>query len=266
MMKLNQGNYYSTEANQHYLSASSYKEAIKCEACYKAQLMGKYENPETRALLLGSLVDELLTGNKKSIESFFNVNRDNLYTKKGEPYADVQRALNAVDRVKSQPLMMEYLSGRHQVIMTGKIDGVDWRIKMDSYKGGKFIADLKYLRDLGTGNPFKNPVKEWGYDTSMAIYQEIVFQTTGKRLPVYLVIVTKEEIPRCEVCEIKQWNLDEALEDVRKNQPRVVAVRDGLVVPENCKVCDFCAATMQISAPIDSDLLGMSTKQIKTLY
>ncbi len=265
-MKINQSNYYSLEANKHYLSASSYKEAIKCEACYKAQLMGTYEKPETRALLLGSLVDELLTGNKKSIEVFYANNHDNLYTKKGEPYADVQKALNAVDRVKSQPLMMEYLSGRHQVIMTGKIDGVDWRIKMDSYKGGKFIADLKYLKDLGTGNPFKNPVKEWGYDTSMAIYQEIVFQRTGKRLPIYLVIVTKEEVPRCEVCEIKQWNLDEALEDVRKNQPRVVAVRDGLVIPENCKVCDYCAATMKISAPIDSDLLGMSTKQIKTLY
>ena len=159
--------------------------------------------------------------------------------------------------------MMKYLSGQTQKIMTGTIGGIPWKIKMDSYKPGEFIADLKYLKDFRSPNLFENAIKYWGYDTQMAVYQEIVYQNTGLRLPTYLVIVTKESVPRVAVCEVKQWNLDETLEEVKKRLPRIIEVKSGSVEPERCNVCDYCAETTILTEPIDSDLLGLSAKQIK---
>lgn len=263
MMKLNEKNYYGQKANQSFMSVSQYKQFVKCEACAMAELNGEYEREKSSALFLGSFVDEMLTGSKKSREKFIEENHSDLFTKNGEPYANVAKAMEAVERVKKQPLMMKYLSGQTQKIMTGDIGGIQWKIKMDSYKPGEFIADLKYLKDLRSPNLFENAIKYWGYDTQMAVYQEIVYQNTGERLPTYLVIVTKETVPRVAVCEVKQWNLDEALEDCKKHLPRIIAVKNGEMVPENCGVCDYCAETTVLTEPIDSDLLGLSTKQIK---
>ena len=265
MMKLTEKNYYGKQSNQEFMSVSQFKQFVKCEACAMAELNDEYKRPETSALLLGSLVDEMLTGTKKSREKFIEENYSDLYKKNGDPYADVAKAMAAVETVRKQPLMMKYLGGEHQTIMTGEIGGIPWKIKMDSYKSGEFIADLKYLKDLRSPNLFESAIKYWGYDTQMAVYQEIVYQNTGLRLPTFLVIVTKETVPRVAVAEIKQWNLDTALEDCKKNLPRIIAVKNGEMEPEHCGVCDYCAETTILTEPIDSDLLGLSTKQIKSI-
>ena len=254
-MRLTSKNYFSEKASKEYMSASQFKSFTKCEARALAELNGETDETESQALFLGSLVDELLTGTKKSQEKFIADNYSKLYKKNGEPYADVAKAFNAVEEVKRQPLMMKYLSGKKQKIMTGTIGGVDFKIKMDSYKPHEFIADLKYLASLKSPNLFDNVVKYWGYDISMAIYQEIVFQNTGERLPIFLVIITKEAVPRKTVCEIKQWNLDEALELVKRKLPRIMAVKNGEVEPERCNCCNYCAATEILNEVIDSDML-----------
>lgn len=257
-MKLTENNYFSPEMSKRYMSASQFKSFMKCEAAALAELNGECEAADSQALFLGSLVDEMLTGTKKSQEKFIEENRTRLFKKNGEPYADVAKALNAVEVVKKQPLMMKYLSGTHQKIMTGTIAGVEFKIKMDSYKPHEFIADLKYLASLKSPNLFDNVVKYWGYDISMAIYQEIVYQNTGDKLPIYLVIVTKDAVPRKTVCEIKQWNLDDALEIVKKQLPRIIAVKNGEVAPDRCESCDYCATTEILTEIIDSDMLGIS--------
>ena len=254
-MRLTSKNYFSQKMNDKYMSATQLKDFMKCEASALAELSGEYEKEDSQALFLGSLVDELLTGTKKSQEKFMEENHSKLYKKNGDPYADVAKAFNAVEEVKKQPLMMKHLSGRKQKIMTGVIEGVEFKIKMDSYKPHEFIADLKYLSSLKSPNLFDNVVKYWGYDISMAIYQEIVYQNTGERLPVFLVIITKETVPRKVVCEIKQWNLDEALEKVKKRLPRIMAVKNGEVEPERCNECTYCAATEILTEIIDSDML-----------
>ena len=254
-MRITSKNYFSKEADKQYMSASQFKSFMKCEASAMAELEGDSDGEESQALFLGSLVDELLTGTKKTQEAFMEENHNKLYKKNGEPYADVTKAFNAVEEVKKQPLMMKYLTGRKQRIMTGTIAGVEFKIKMDCYKPGHFISDLKYLASLKSPNLYDNVVKYWGYDISMAIYQEVVYQNTGDRLPVYLVIVTKEATPRKCVCEIKQWNLDDALEVVKKNLPRIMAVKRGEVDAVRCGDCDYCAATQILTEIIDSDML-----------
>ena len=61
-MTLNQDNYYSTEANQTYWSASLVKEFMNCEARALAEMNGEYTRPATQALLVGSYVDAFVEG------------------------------------------------------------------------------------------------------------------------------------------------------------------------------------------------------------
>ena len=261
-MKLNQNNYFSKEVSLEYMSVSQYKSFCKCEAKAMAELNGEYEAPKSSALLLGSFVDEMLTGTKKSQEKFIEENHSELFKKNGEPYADTAKAMAAIERVKKQPLMMSYLNGQHQKIMTGEIEGVPFKIKMDSYKPGEFIADLKYMASLRSPNLFEPMVKYWNYIAQGAVYQEIVYQNTGERLPFYLVIATKETPSHLDICEIKQYDLDEELENIKKRVGRFHLIKKGEIEPERCEEyeCDYCTETRIITEPIDSNFLGMQRK------
>ena len=261
-MNLSQKSYYSAEANRNFMSVSQYKDFCKCEAMALAKIKGEYEQPDSRALLLGSLFDELLTGTKKSLEEFTEENKQELFKKNGEPYADVAQAFETAEKVKQQPLMMKHLSGVKQKILTGEIAGVPFKIKMDNYKKNEFIADLKYMSSLRSPNLFESIVKYWGYDIQGAVYQEIVRQNTGKRLPFFLVMATKETIPHLDDAEVKQYDLDEKLEEVRKKVPRFRAIKDGEIEPERCEEydCPYCTSTRILTEPIDSNMLGMARK------
>lgn len=288
-MKLTNSNYFSPKANWEYMSVSQFKNFVKCEEMTMAELRGEYIRPPSDALLLGSLVDEMLTGTKKSQVKFINENFSDLFQKSSplnkiedrvafieenlsdifgtiyKPFSDVTKAYGAVCRVKEQPLMMHYLSGKHQTIMTGEIAGVAFKIKMDSYKPNEFIADLKYLKSLKSPNLFDNVVKYWGYDLQGAVYREIVRQNTGVILPFYLVIVTKDVVPRVAVAEVKPWNLDESLEYVKAKLPHIAEVKQGKIPPIRCDECDYCAVTEILKEPIDSDFLGMSARQLDSI-
>jgi hypothetical protein len=177
----------------------------------------------------------------------------------------VAQADETLVRVLSQPKMMEYLTGEHQVIMTGEIEGVPFKIKMDNYKPGEFIADLKYMASLRSPNLFQPMITYWGYDIQAACYQEIVRQNTGERLPFLFVVATKEKPAHLAVGEISQWNMDAALDTVRKQIKRFQAIKLGKINPERCEDygCDYCTATKVITEPIDTDLFGMNREQIR---
>ena len=290
-MKLTSRNYYGQKSNQEFMSVSQFKDFQKCEAMAMAKLKGEYEQPKSKALLLGSFVDEMLTGTKKSKNKFIVENRSELFQKSSKinklddnglatlyndyglnifhddykPLTDIVQALETIERIKKQPLMMQHFKSKHQVIMTGEIAGVPFKIKMDNYKPGEFISDGKYMASLRSPNLFEPMVKYWGYDIQGAVYQEIVYQNTGKRLPFYLDIGTKEKPAHLGVAEIKQYDLDEALEKVIANAPHYQAIKKGEIEPQRCDEydCNYCTETNIITEPIDSNYLGMSPRQIK---
>ena len=290
-MKLTQANYQSKKSNEIYFSVSQFKDFMKCPAMAMTKLKGEYETPPLKALLLGSFVDEMLTGTKKSKMEFILENREELFQKSSKlntcndaecaelisksalsifssvnkPYAEIVQALDTIARIKKQPLMKQHLKSRHQTIMTGEIAGVPFKIKMDNYKPNEFISDGKYMSSLRSPNLFDPMVKYWGYDIQGAVYQEIVRQNTGKRLPFYLDIATKETPAHLAVAEINQFDLDEALDVVKAWAPRYQAIKNGEIQPERCGEynCNYCTETEIITEPIDSNYLGMSPKQIK---
>lgn len=266
-MNLTEATYYGADANRAYFSVSQFKDFLKCESMAMAKIRGEYVPEKSRALLLGSLVDEMLTGTTESQEEFLAENRNELFKKNGDPYADVAQAMETVERVRNQPLMMHYLSGEHQVIMTGEIAGVPVKGKFDSYKPGKFLVDLKYLKSLRSPNLFENVLDYWKYPMQMAVYQELVYQNTGERLPCYIVAATKESPAHITVCEIDQYTLDEELEVVKANIPNFQKIKNGEIEPERCESydCDFCTVTKVLTEPIPYEQIGMSMAQIKTM-
>ena len=264
-MTLTDSNYYSQESNLAFMSTSQFKDFLKCPAMAMAKLRGEYEPEYGRALLLGSYVDEMLTGTEESVKKFIVEHMPELFKKNGDRYADVQQADETIVRIRKQPLMMHYLSGQHQVIMAGEIEGVPFKIKIDSYNPNEYIADLKYMSSLRSPNMFQPMIQYWGYSTQAAVYQEIVRQNTGKTLPFYFVVATKEKPAHLAVGEISQWNMDQALEDVKKHIGEFQKIKAGLIEPERCDdySCAFCTNTKIITEPIDTDLFGMSAAQIK---
>lgn len=266
-MELTEATYYGSEANQSYFSVSQFKDFLKCPAMAMAKIRGEYVPERGRALILGSFVDEMLTGTKESQTAFLIENRDELFKKNGDPYADVAQAAETIERIKKQPLMMHYLSGEHQVIMTGEIEGVPFKIKMDSFDPEEYIVDLKYMASLRSPNLFTPMIEYWGYDLQAACYQEIVRQNIGKRLPFYFDVATKEKPAHLAVGQISQWNIDRAMDVVRANIGRFQRIKTGEIEPERCENydCDWCTSTKIITEAIDTDLFGMSAAQIKTM-
>ena len=291
MMKLTSRNYYGPKASMGYMSVSQFKSFKRCEAAALAELNGEFERQKSKALLLGSFVDEMLTGTKRSQTKFIVNNRAEIFQKSSKiskytdeeleailnnypmdifdennkPYAEIVQALETVEKIKKQPLMRQHFKSKHQTIMTGEIAGVTFKIKMDNYKPGEFIADMKYMASLRSPNMFEPMVKYWGYAIQGAVYQQVVYQNTGKRLPFYLDIATKESPTHLAVAEINQYDLDEALDIVKALAPRYQAIKRGEIEPERCGEydCQYCTETTIITEPIDSNYLGLSPRQIK---
>ena len=63
-MRLTADNYYSTEANMAFWSASTVKSFLSCPAAGLAEMTGNWTRPDSDALLIGSYVDAALEGTR----------------------------------------------------------------------------------------------------------------------------------------------------------------------------------------------------------
>lgn len=262
-MKINSNNYYSTEANEEYFSVSQYKDFEKCPAMAMAKINDEWEQKKTESLLVGSYLDELLTGTEESLSEFIKSTPE-LFTQKGTLRSQYLSANNVVNAIYNQPLMMKYLNGKHQVIMTGEIAGVPIKIKMDSYKENEFIADLKYMKTLRSPNLFEPMITYWGYDIQASVYQEIVRQNTGKVLPFYFIVATKENPPHLDVGIINNFDLMEKLEEIKQNISYFADIKKGILPAKRCEEynCNYCTETRIIKNPVDVINFGIKREEI----
>lgn len=256
-MTLTAENYYSQEMNKHFMSVSQFKDFLKCEDMAMAKILGEYEQPKTTALLVGSYVDAYFEG---TLERFIAENADVLVKRNGELRAEYIQANIIIDRVKRDKLFMDFMSGEKQKIFTAKLFGVEWKIKIDSLCKDK-IVDLKCMRSLAPvmGVSF---ITHWMYDTQLAIYQEIYYRAIGKRLETYIAACTKETVTDLEVIHIPQWKLDECLENVKKQMPHILAVKNGDYPTCRCGVCDWCKQSKVLTEPIDFESVGFKNEEV----
>lgn len=249
MTKLTNSNYFTPEANRDYWSVSQFKEFEKCEAAGLAAVLGEYTRSETDALLVGSYVDAYFAG---ELDEFRARAGDKLFKKNGGLYSKFENAHDMINRISREPVLLEFLSGEKQVIQTGELFGVPWKIKMDAFDGER-IVDLKTVKDF---EPIYKPgfgrlswIEYWGYDIQGAVYQKIVEQNTGKRLPFYIVAVTKETTPNVDLLEIPQPMLDAAFKIVENKIDEFDLVKTGEMKPRRCGSCDYCKRTKTITGP-----------------
>lgn len=248
MMELTNENYHSVEARMAYMGSSQFKDFMKCESCALVKCKGEVDEKKTTALLVGSYVDAYFSNEMKE----FIANTPELFKKDGTLKSDFSKADDIIKSIEEDEMMMKYLGGEHQVIMTGSIAGVPFKIKIDSYFPDKLIVDQKVMASLSPvwddeERVWKNFVDAFQYQIQGAIYREIVYQNTGKKLPFVLAVATKEEICDKALLQIDDEDLDEALELVKELAPRFQAIKEGKIKPSSCGKCNYCKGNKKVT-------------------
>jgi len=263
-LKLTDDNYYSPEANWEYMSASQFKSFRKCEAAAMAELRGEWGRKESTALLVGSYVDAYFSNELEQ----FKAQHPELYKRDGTLKADFQNAHTIAERLNRDELARMLLSGRHQVIKTGRIAGVWYKTKADSLLtsrqveaickkfpnvkdlvpfGGAMIVDLKCMKDF---NPIWDEdahekvsfVNFWGYDIQGAIYQKI----DNRMAPFVIVGVTKEAEPDITAIHIPDEDLACSMYEVEALSPRYASIKRGEIAPVGCGKCAYCRSVKRL--------------------
>ena len=85
------------------------------------------------------------------------------------------------------------------------------------------------------------------------MYQEIVRQNTGEKLPFVLAAATKEKETDLQVISLDQAELDAAMEIVKANIARYAAIKAGTAEPKRCEHCDFCKFTKKLDKVMTSE-------------
>ena len=235
-MALTSKNYFSPRANRIYFSASQVKAFKKCEAMALAEIKGKYFRPASQALMVGSYVDAALTGD---VEAWI-LQHPEVLKRDGSLKAEFVQAQEMVDRAKRDPVFREYLRGRHQAIMTGKLFGVPFKAKFDALREDR-IVDLKTVRDMEPvylpGQGRVDFATAWDWPLQMAIYQKIVEINKGVKLPCFLAVITNETPADIAVIQIEQERMDAEMAWLEQALPRYEAIKSGVILPERCGHC-----------------------------
>lgn len=247
---LNETNYHSTVARKLYCGASQFKAFMKCESEALAEINGDIAPLETKSLLEGSYMDAIFEG--KDAFRRFRESHPEIYTARGELKSEFKKADLAYDRVSQDETFMEFMDGDKQVILTGEIAGVKYKVKLDVLNMEKpRIVDLKYVKDFNLIWDDEDKVKKhfieyWGYVIQGAIYREIVRQVFGIKMPFYIAAITKEDNTNYDIFEIAEKDLEEALEYVKEKSPHIQALKDGKEQPRQCGNCRYCRSVKKL--------------------
>jgi hypothetical protein len=251
-------NYFSKENNFKHWGSTQYKTTAECESQGYALCNGLYEIEKTKSMMIGSYIDAHFEGTL----AIFTANLDKMYIegtkRKIFTAADYILCDKIINRLERDELFMKYMSGEPQKIMTGEIEGIEFKVKFDSYHPGKAIVDLKIMKDMQS--MWKNGVKlnfieAWGYDVQGAIYQEVEYKNSGIKLPFFIAVGTKEKETDLTVIQIPQERLDYCLDLVKSDIVSFNDIKLGKIEPNRCEVCNWCKSTKVLKTPIDYKML-----------
>lgn len=247
-MKLTAENYHSLEANRAYMSVSQFKDFEKCEAMAVAKIRGEFTEEPTEAMLVSAFVDAYFSN---ELDRFMLEHPQIFNSRGGGLKAKFNHAYTIISRIEQDAYMMELFSGETQVIKTGEIAGVPFKIKMDFWQTHKRITDMKIVANFAPiyvpGKGRLSFIEAYGYDKQGGVYQEIDTQNTGEKLPFIIGAATKEASPDIAPIEVPQMLMDYELENVKKMAPYYQALKNGVFEPKRCEVCDYCKATKKVT-------------------
>lgn len=261
MFQLDKTNYHSTDANIHYMSVSQFKSAMECEARMVAELRGEHIRPQSTALLVGSYFHAAIEGNEV-FNQFIEENHSWIFGSRGAKYKDFEKADDMIETVKNDPFCMFALTGEKEVIYTGELFGVQWKIKVDNINHERgFFSDLKSTQELrkrywsekyGTYVSF---VQAYDYVLQMYVYREIIFQNTGRYYDPYIVAVTKESPPDKAVLHFDASRFDFESDYIQTMLPSIIEAKQGLKAPHRCDKCEYCRNTKKLTGTFEIEYL-----------
>lgn len=269
-------NYYSTEMNMAYMGSTQYKAFCSCEARALAIANGSYKPASSQALMMGSFVDAYFSGEMDQ----FRAQHPEIFKRDGSLKSDYVKCMDIIQKMESDRLYSLLMSGKKQVIRTGVIAGVPFKIKIDSMIDAKTcetiarefpeaagflgmldgaIVDQKVMADIeqkwsdeaGARVPF---VEAFGYDVQGAIYQAV----DGRMLPFILAVGTKQDPPDLAALAIPDDVLQSKLYEIEDKAPWFQAIKQGKIKPHRCEHCEYCRMTRNLNSIIDYREAGQS--------
>lgn len=270
---LTQSNYYTHETDWQYMSFSLYKDFCKCEAAALAKLKDDWK-PKLRKstkpdpLIFGNFIHSYFESNEAHEEYLQKKDVIKEVYKKGNPANGLKAAYDAKGLAeimikalsKDSYFRRAYLPGTKEIIVTGKIDGVLWKGKIDSLNlDEEYFCDLKTVDDIykahwtdGILIPRKtNFIFDRGYHLQMALYKEFIKQTFDVECEPLIFAVSKQDPPAKKAIDfVDKDSLDYmsfALDDLIGNQQHVLDVMHGEVKPKRCEKCEYCRQTAMLS-------------------
>lgn len=259
MQELTEQSYFSPKMEWQYCGSSQFKRFCECPAKAMAMLKGEWVEEKTDSLLVGSYVDAYMSG---TLEQFKEQNPE-IFTQKGELKAGFRKAEDIINRIENDELFKKYISGDHQTILTGEIEGLPFKIKVDSYfKDKNVCTDLKVVKDFegiwnNKTNRKENFIEYWHYDWQAAIYAEIVRQNIGILPKYFIAAITKEKYSDLALLNIPEQDLLMQLEIVKSMIPYVKSIKEGKEQATRCEHCDYCKATKKLTKIINYHDLGL---------
>lgn len=286
---IDKDNYYSFKS---ILSSSTLKAYEACEYAAEAEQEGYYQRPTSTALLVGSYIDAALDS-EEELSKFLSAHPEIINSRTGEPKSDFKRAEEIVERCLEDDLFSSLTisspADGHQYIVIGDLGNDEDGVPMICKGKLDFLLQPDYLRELAkkftkwrdfftfaadcgglivdlksaanTDEAWDEEIRErvpwlqqWHYDRQLSIYQELYRQQTGLRLPVLVIVCTKEPATSLLALSIDQGTLDEALEDAKALAP---AAWDSMHNPDHvlkrCGKCPWCRSQRRLAdlGPMD---------------
>lgn len=267
---LTDDNYYTREADIHYMSCSQYQSFCQCEAATIARMLGEWEpQGQPEALFQGQYFHAALES-EEAFERFCMDGSDKIFktkTKKDRktgmetielngkyaPYVKLDEMI-AVVRKKAASIIG--WPGRNELFMTGEIGGIPWRMKMDKYAAGRRIIDWKTSANLH--EDFYNPltkqresfIEKYGYMMRAAVYGEIERQNAGAdTFPTFIIVgVSKQDPPDFGAYLLNddaRWTLE--LENLKIQLVHFQRIKEGHENPRRCGMCEYCRGTKEFT-------------------
>lgn len=267
-MILTSDNYYSPEADQEYISCSQYQDFLRCEAAAMAKIHGVYTPTASEALIVGNYFHTALESDEahkafcdEHFEDIYKTRQDKkteelIVTGKYAPYAKADEMLSVA---KCDPLIKEIIDapGQNEVIMTGKLFDMPWKIRLDKYMPDiRTIIDWKTAADLNRTeyNPAtaakESFLESLGYLMRAAVYSEIEKQNArSEDDPKFLIVaISKQDPPDKGVYLLNhRQRYDYELEIIKTNMERIRRVKSGQVKPRRCGKCEYCRSTKRLT-------------------
>jgi hypothetical protein len=260
--ELNKENYFSLEANQHYMSVSQFKDFAPafggCEARALAKVKGEYIPKEIKAFVEGHYVH---SWNEGTLDKFKEDNPD-IYSSRGptsgQLKSEFQRCNKMIEILEGDPLVMKALQGQKEVLFTAELFGIQWKVMIDSYNPDMGIfTDLKTLKDMDSrywnkdSQCFENFLEHYGYILQLSVYAEVerIASKKDEWLLPHMVVITKQDPPDHDIIYFDHEAIQQQLNIVGNHIERVKVVKSGEVDPVKCGSCDYCRLTKKVKRP-----------------